>query len=318
MTRSDKIIEFLKYASPRLDYIEHCMEKQALSPQKVLPVIKAFRARASKGTIDPSRYKRIGALSHATGKLKGNEKNQLNRVGGQLHKKYYGGNYTKGDYSKVKAKAKGSVSPEAAYLERYGYMPDMDMVNASTATPKRVPTQREVEGILGLPQTPRQGTGELLLRNNGFDPRQAANTAMQNLIPESTINNTLGAFGFPRPGTGEMLLRNAGKDAAKASEDFAKVVELQDPTTADKIKSWITNHPYLALGGGVAAGAAGGAGIGYGVGSGSGIQEGSQIAQRYYAMREALQQQALRKTNDSFFARLGNLFGTGDLSNIIG
>lgn len=53
MTRSDKITEFLKYASPRLGYIEHCMEKQALSPQLLISA-----ARKAKET------GRLGSMKH--------------------------------------------------------------------------------------------------------------------------------------------------------------------------------------------------------------------------------------------------------------
>lgn len=40
---SERIKEFLKYASPRLDYIEHCMEKQALSPAKIVGYLEKLR-----------------------------------------------------------------------------------------------------------------------------------------------------------------------------------------------------------------------------------------------------------------------------------
>lgn len=339
MTRSDKIIEFLKYASPRLDYIEHCMEKQALSPTRALQAIKAFRARASTGAIDPSKYKRLGALSKSVGKLKGKEKNQLNNVAGKLHKKYYDGKYVKGDYSRVQQRA-ATPSVEEAFFNQYGRMPDQDMINASTVPAAKPKVNVPMVGN-DIPGMPRPGTGEMLMRN------VADNTA-PNFIPDnvSKFNNALQKLdfeipGMPRPGTGEMLMRDAPQRAEAARKAFLndmlnphkpgqgilrpgapadaiQEVAASEPGMWDNITAWMKEHPYLTAGGGLAAGAAGGAGVGYGVGSSSGKQEGSQIAQRYYELREALDRQRLQRTNDSFLSRLGNLFGAGDLSNLIG
>ena len=296
MTRSDKIIEFLKYASPRLDYIEHCMEKQALSPTKALQAIKAFRARASTGAIDPSKYKRLGALSKSVGKLRGKEKNQLNNVAGKLHKKYYDGKYVKGDYSRVQQRA-AAPSVEEAYFNQYGYMPDQDMINASVVPAAKPKVNVPMVGN-DIPGMPRPGTGEMIMR----DAPQRAEAARH-----AFLNGTLNQ---PKPGQG--ILRPG------APADAIKEVAASEPGMWDNITAWMKEHPYLTAGGGLAAGAAGGAGVGYGVGSSSGKQEGSQIAQRYYELREALDRQLLQRTNDSFLSRLGNLFGAGDLSNLIG
>lgn len=307
MTRSDNIVEFLKYASPRLDYIAHCMEKQAVSPARALRAIKAFRARASTGAIDPSKYKRLGALSKSVGKLRGKEKNQLNNVAGKLHKKYHDGKYIKGDYSRVQRRA-AAPSFEEAYFNQYGRMPDQDMINASAvpaAKPNFIPdnvskTQAFNNALQKLdfeiPGMPRPGTGEMLMR----DAPQRAEAARK-----AFLNGTLNQ---PKPGHG-ILRPGAPADAIK---------EVAEPGMWDNITAWMKEHPYLTVGGGVAAGAAGGAGVGYGIGNGSGRQEGSQIAQRYYELREALDRQRLQQANGSFLSRLGNLFGTGDLSGLIG
>lgn len=286
MTQSDKIIEFLKYASPRLDYIEHCMEKQALSPTKALQAIKAFRARASTGAIDPSKYKRIGALSKSVGKLKGKEKNQLNNVSGKLHKKYYDGKYVKGDYSRVQQRA-AAPSFEESYFNQYGRMPDADMVRQSTVPAPKAPTWQD----------------EFYARN-GYLPEQHVN---------SSSNVSPAMLGAKKPAAGG----NAAKpDAANAGA--ANANDAAEPGMWGNITAWAKEHPYLTVGGGVAAGAAAGGGLGYGLGHGAGQQDGAQTAQRYYELREALDRQRLRQTNDSFLSRLANLFGTGELSNMIG
>lgn len=65
MTRSDKITEFLKYASPRLGYIEHCMEKQALSPQLL---VAAGRAASKSGRLGNMKRLR-GVVTDSKGNL---------------------------------------------------------------------------------------------------------------------------------------------------------------------------------------------------------------------------------------------------------
>lgn len=55
---SERIKEFLKYASPRLDYIEHCMEKKAISAATIARAakkaqdLKWLQSRLSKGKLD--------------------------------------------------------------------------------------------------------------------------------------------------------------------------------------------------------------------------------------------------------------------------
>ena len=284
MTQSDNIVEFLKYASPRLDYIEHCMEKQALSPTRALQAVKAFRARSSQGLIDPAKYKRLGALSDSVGKLRGKEKNQLKNVAGKLHKKYYDGKYVKGDYSRVQQRA---AAPNWVddYFAQYGRMPDQfDAPVVPAAKPKVSPNQFN------------WASGSNAVNFGGGTPSSPVSLA-----------------------AGDDFLKiapNAGKVPAEAAKEVAEAAS--EPGMWNNITAWMKEHPYLTVGGGVAAGAAGGAGLGYGIGNGSGRQEGSQIAQRYYELREALDRQRLQRANDSFLSRLGNLFGTGDLSGLIG
>lgn len=342
MTQSDNIVEFLKYASPRLDYIEHCMEKQALSPTRALQAVKAFRARSSKGLLPQGKnYDRIKALSDSVGKLRGKEKNQLKNVAGKLHKKYYDGKYVKGDYNKIGQRS-AAQSFVDDYYARYGRLPDQFDAPVVPAAKPNVKPEVNVP-IVGndIPGMPRPGTGEMLMPN--------VDNSVSNFIPESVNNirsfdNALQKIngdipGMPRPGTGEMIMRDAPMREAAARQAFLNgtlnapspgygilrpgapadaIKEVAEPGMWDNITAWMREHPYLTVGGGVAAGAAGGAGLGYGIGSGSGMQEGSQIAQRYYELREALDRQRLQRANDSFLSRLGNLFGTGDLSGLIG
>lgn len=261
MTRSDKIIEFLKYASPRLDYIEHCMEKQA-------DILRSLVRAGGK----PGRR----VLSY-------------NNVAKQAPKASPGTPGSMGNQRYAQQYANRNVAIAETLMGKKEYAAELKKLTDAgynSAQANRIIQKRLSKGLkankqLGkVPETMAQVRG-----------------AANNIQPVK----------YKHP-----VRKTSGKASGPASAGAA------EPGMWDNITAWMKEHPYLTVGGGVAAGAAGGAGIGYGVGSGSGIQEGSQIAQRYYAMREALQQQALRKTNDSFFARLGNLFGTGDLSNIIG
>jgi len=265
MTQSDNIVEFLKYASPRLDYIEHCMEKQAIQ--------KAVRRFAGKPGARMFSYKNVA--KHAP-------KGSPGAPGGTVNARY----------------AKQHAAQSAALSEQL-----MGKKEYAAAVDKLVQA--------------------------GYNPTQAARIVQNKLakglkshkqlgaVPE-TMEQVRSAAGTVRPVKYKQPVRNtstSGKasDAAKEVADAAS-----EPGMWNNITAWMKEHPYLTVGGGVAAGAAGGAGIGYGIGNGSGRQEGSQIAQRYYELREALDRQRLQRANDSFLSRLGNLFGTGDLSGLIG
>lgn len=277
------IEEFLKYASPRLDYIGHCMEKQAISAKLALPAIQAFRARASKGLIDPSRYKHIAELSESVGKLKGREKNQLKSVAGKLHKKYYDGNYVKGDYSRVAQNASAPTF-EDAYFDLYGRMPDQDMIAASVVSPK-------VTGSKPF------SLEEAYLARYGRMPEQ---------------------IDAPKPKAPTTKSTTQQNKADSASNTTKATDSAPGTPNESEITNWLKEHPYLTAAGTTAGGSAFGTGLGYMLGNSSGSEETAQKLHNYYAINEALRRNALRSANSDILSRLANIFGAGDLNDLIG
>jgi hypothetical protein len=266
MTQSDNIKEFLKYASPRLDYIEHCMEKIALQ--------KAVRRFAGKPGARMFSYKNVA--KHAP-------KGSPGTPGGTVNARY----------------AKQHAAQSAALSEQL-----MGKKEYAAAVDKLIQA--------------------------GYNPTQAARIVQNKLAKGLKSNKQLGAVpetmeqvrsasGTVRPVKYKQPVRNTST-SGKASDAASNAANTagSEPGMWGNITAWAKEHPYLTVGGGVAAGAAAGGGLGYGLGHGAGQQDGAQTAQRYYELRDALDRQRLRQTNDSFLSRLANLFGTGELSNMIG
>ena len=274
MTQSDNIVEFLSYASPRIDYIEHCMEKQAISAATVIRAAEKARklaragSRQSKGKLTRLTGRDSRALRNADGSLafmyKDPSRNGVYRVIGDSSEGF-------GQKFLLDPKT-GKVTKT---FDGYKNLHHSNLNGAAIPSPTS-------PYALG-PVAPKSSTNAL----GPVAPK--ANNAAVNVAPKS--NNVPG---------------NVNTAAGTA------------PAAVTASTNWITRHPYMALGGGVAAGSAAGAGIGYGMGNSSGQQTGAATAQRYYELRDALDRQRLRQTNDSFLSRLGNLFGAGDLSNMIG
>lgn len=269
MTQSANIVEFLKYASPRLDYIEHCMEKMALQ--------KAVRRFAGKPGARMFSYKTVA--KHAP-------KGSPGTPGGTVNVRYAKQHAEQSTALSEQLMGKKEYAAAVDNLVQAGYNP----TQAARIVQKKLAKGLKSSKQLGaVPETMKQ-------------VRSAAGT-IRPVKYKHPVKNTSGQ------------VNNAANTGAANANDAANAAE---PGMWDNITAWMKEHPYLTVGGGVAAGAAGGAGIGYGIGNGSGRQEGSQIAQRYYELREALDRQRLQQANGSFLSRLGNLFGTGDLSGLIG
>ena len=274
MTQSDNIVEFLKYASPRLDYIEHCMEKQALSPGLTLRAVQGFRSvhprklfKLPNGKIKnrSAKFQRIANLS----KSLGNRKDQLAYFKNTFNNRYSG--YVKGDSGRVLDKA---------YFDQYGRLPDNWI--PITRHPKVTAATGATAGAKGA----KGARGARGARGSAKAPTAGANGA----------NGAAGA--------------NGANEAAAGVNEAAK-------TVGSSVGSWMGRHPYLTIGAGVGLGA-GGAAVGYNSGESTGREEAAKAMQLYYAMRESMQRQNLQSANSSFLSRLANLFGTGELSNMIG
>lgn len=271
--QSERIKEFLKYASPRLDYIEQCMEKQALSPAKIVGHIAKLR--------------QSGRLSEA-GKFKSSKKLLENQLPGKDFDQKLLELAVESRHNALNRKTPTSGSLADARTAGLRRAEELAKGNSSS----KIPAGINVD-FSALTKYPA-GSGSLIdARTAGL--RRAE--ALAKRAPE--------VDGTPKS-------KNAPKaDAAQNATGW-----WNDATK--NVSDWVTAHPAIASAlTGVGGGALGG-GIGYGIGSGSGQQDGFDAASAYYKMREALQRHNLLAANDSILSRLANVFGGGDLSNLIG
>lgn len=86
----------------------------------------------------------------------------------------------------------------------------------------------------------------------------------------------------------------------------------------DAIRAWAKEHPIATPAIAAGASSAGTGALGYGIGKSNGKKDSSDIMSQYYKMREFINAQRLASANSSFLNRLANVFGGGDLSNMIG
>lgn len=289
MTQSDNIVEFLKYASPRLDCIEHCMEKQALSAG--LLARAAFKARQLGKS--PARLKRLmGANTRA-----------IQRPDGSMAFMYQDTKIPN-LYRMVGDDASG-----------FGQKFLLDVRKGKVRS-----VQQTFGGYRNPHHSNLNGTVLPSQQSTAIVPYQPAptSTALAPVRPTPTVNVPPAAPAAPAAAaktTGEAA--KATDEVAKATGEAAKVTDEAANTVGSSIGSWMGRHPYLTIGAGVGLGA-GGAAVGYNSGSSTGREEAAKALQLYYAMRESMQRQNLQSANSSFLSRLANLFGTGELSNMIG
>lgn len=316
--QSERIKEFLKYASPRLDYIEQCMEKQAVG--KLIKAFKTVRKGAApiNRIMNPVRNMKSSKGKSAKGMSDAQilKDPKLNRSA-QLEA-------LKGMYD---AGAGGMSPAEAiASLKSLGYT-DTQAVRI---------LRRRMESA--LKEDLRSGRFRQVHDNNtpalpalpaGVDGGVLTKTDLRLHRGMSPIGNTSRIDGLS-----PVEFSKYRRDASKRRQDRIKeLTGSANPKSKNAPKSnatgwwndatknvsdWVGKHPAITSAlTGVGGGALGG-GIGYGIGSGSGQQDGFDAASAYYKMREALQRHNLMSANDNILSRLANVFGGGDLSNLIG
>lgn len=308
MTRSDNIKEFLKYASPRLEYINHCMEKQALKPAKMLPVIRRYadRLKALRDgapaigaeTRGVSNYRKshgsadaiLRRVTDGTMDLDGISdeailKGITDHIGarkdydyGQLHKKLFTSEGTKYENFLRGLDPKNDLG-KAAYLSRF----KKDLL----ANPEIVSEAAKI-GV-----TPEEFVRKLTAYySSAFRGTPGENArGLRKLFSELT----------PAKGS--------------AASDSAAITQARG--IMDSVGDWTKEHPIAtpAIAAGSAAAAAGG--IGYGMGSSSGYDDAMENAHAYYTLRERFREDALREANSSVASRLANVFGAGDLNALL-
>lgn len=134
------------------------------------------------------------------------------------------------------------------------------------------------------------------------------------------VNVDFGGVDPVRVSAGDDIFKMNGKGKANASgkggsNASGNADDIDDAAVAG---NWFSRHPYWTAGAAAAGGLGAGSLIGYNSGNSTGRSEAAQALQQYYGMRESLQREALREANSSPLSRLANLFGTGELSNLIG
>lgn len=282
--QSERIKEFLKYASPRLEYIEHCMEKQAAPLPSFFNTVRKFINSGQKldnnfrGVVNGSDLRTVLDPKFKLSKDLQEYAPEYNAL-----VEFFG------------PAAKGSTASNI-FTQRAGKLPLYDRPLPDARTAGLLRAEELAKGVpvdfSSLSVFPTKGRQLVDARTAGL--RRAEELSKRAPKTDAT----------PEP-------KNAPKaDADNAKgwwDDFSKGVG-----------DWAKEHPVLtpAITAGVAAPLAGG--IGYGIGHDSGFESGSSNAAAYWQMREALRNHQLRGVNSEFLTRLANLFGGGDLSRLIG
>ena len=136
---------------------------------------------------------------------------------------------------------------------------------------------------------------------------------------DGPVNVNFGGVDPVRLSAGDDIFKLNGKGKANASGKGGSNAPGGNADDIDEATAnWFSRHPYWTAGAAAAGGLGAGSLIGYNSGNSTGRSEAAQALQQYYGMRESLQREALREANSSPLSRLANLFGTGELSNLIG
>lgn len=322
---SERIKEFLKYASPRLEYIEHCMEKQALSSAKTLGhMVKLIRSgrlaeagkfNAAKRLLEKNQLSvenldeklleialdnRYKVLNHKTPRYTINTANSYGELGPRLTENS-GLPVEVSRFRMQRGTGNTAQDFESTWQNTLGgVIPNTGTVTGDIPTAKLIFQPQRVGKSLVLPKKHIYGTP----RTTASNPNVLTWNMSSKSNAASKTKNAPKADSNPKS-------KNAPKEDADNAkgwlDDFSKGVG-----------DWAKEHPVLtpAIAAGVTTPIAGG--IGYGIGHDSGFESGSSNAAAYWQMREALRNHQLRGVNSEFLTRLANLFGGGDLSRLIG
>ena len=295
MTRSDNIKEFLKYASPRLEYIDHCMEKQALSAKTVLSAIKKFRALSNE-----QQKVYSGQLKQIDDALKGKNLN--------LNKKNVESVLTqrRSDLKLEKPKVSRDWSPSSGKSKENAKYADLFDFNAAGTD---FLTHIRTQGRDAAKPYAAKFKSDFLA-----DSRVIQEAANRGITPEALFDEVAKYFasGFRgAPGANSRGLRGLF-DAATEGKYYNYKRSPLEPVT-----DWAKDHPIATPL--IAAGVTNipTAGISYAIGSSNGEDRGVANADAYYRAIMAHQASALQNANGDLLSRLANVFGAGDLNKII-
>lgn len=318
MTQSDNIKEFLKYASPRLDYIYSCMEKQAVSANAVKNVLR--------GVIRSGR--------------------QIDK-GGKLDDVLRKANISVDDIQKMQTAYADDLKlaqEAAASAGKELVLPEVKLKDEWLSGLDDVMTARNSNFYNNANfYKPLQTAGREYAAHMGTlaadadDAARAAHSAKfidkfkADFANDSKVQDLLKKHDItPDELLGRMANTHLRPGAVEAATDRKNARALQwlfkDMTGKkaqeagkwfNRLGDWFKEHPVAtpAIAAGSAAAAAGG--IGYGSGSSSGYDEAMENAHAYYTLRERFKEEALREANSSVLSRLANVFGAGELNTLL-
>ena len=319
MTQSDNIKEFLKYASPRLDYIFNCMEKQALSPAKVV------------GTLGP-----IARTGRKVDDLSPSLRNVLRQA-----------NISADDITSLQKAYANDLRLARETAARTGkelVLPEVKLKDGWVSGIEDAMTARNSNFYNNINfYKPLQTAGREYATHMGAlaadadDAARAAHSAKfidkfkADFSNDPKIKEILTKHNITAD---ELLGRvanthlRAGAVDAAADKKNARALQwlFKDMTgkkaqeagkLINRLGDWFKEHPVAtpAIAAGSAAAAAGG--IGYGMGSSSGYDDAMENAHAYYSLRERFREEALRAANSSVLSRLANVFGAGELNTLL-
>lgn len=298
MTQSDNIKEFLKYASPRLEYIDHCMEKQALSPKTILSAVTKFKA------LSPEKQKLYaGQLKQIDDALKGKKLTEKN-VKSVLDKR-------RSDLKLEKSKVSRDWEPPSTSKPKVKSVKYEDLFDADKAGTDYL---AHIKSLGNASKDARKPYIDEFKSRFLADPRVTQEAARRNITPDALFDEVAKhyASGFRgAPGANARGLRSLFDDATGG------VYYNHTRRTLEPITDWAKEHPVATPL--IAAGVTNipTAGISYAIGSNSGEERGVANADAYYRLLMAQQASALQNANGDLLSRLANVFGAGDLNKII-
>lgn len=318
MTQSDNIKEFLKYASPRLDYIFNCMEKQALSPTQAAGALRQI-VRTGRKVDDLSPLTNV----FREAKITPDEIKSLQKA--------YANDLRLAQETAART-GKELVLPEVKLKDGWVSGIEDAMTARNSNFYNNVNFYKPLQ-TAGREYAAHMGT----LAADADDAVRAAHSAkfidkfkadfsndpkIKELLTKHNItaDELLGRVANTHLRAGAVDAA-ADKKNARALQWLFKDMTGKKAQEAGKwftrLGDWFKEHPVAtpAIAAGSAAAAAGG--LGYGMGSSSGYDDAMENAHAYYSLRERFREEALRSANSSVLSRLANVFGAGELNTLL-
>ena len=306
MTQSDNIKEFLKYASPRLEYIEYCMEKQALSPQTYLKAISKLKNLDANAQAMYPTLKALSESDHLKTFSAMKPKAQLKAVEKVLKERRNSKGLTKSKVPKGWEAPSSKPKPKSN-TTKYGDLFDADKAGLEYLTHLK---------SLGAGAGADARKAYLDTFKSGFlsNDKVVQEATRRGITADALFDEVAKYYASGFRGT-------AGPNARGLRRLFDDATEGKyynyKPDVLAPVSDWAKDHPIATPL--IAAGATSipTAGISYAIGNNSGKEQGVANADAYYRAIMEAQGAALRNANGDVLTRLANVFGAGDLDKLI-